>query len=155
MFQQGLFKFQTIVRTNKNKKCSLKKVNSLAICGHLFLLLLSFKKRGHQQDRWHLSLIRKLDLNKESWILGQVLTLVMGLKVSQFFYLGLHFLISQIKGFGWISNFPTSFSFGHVILIKINRNPDVNGINKLPLRMKQDWDSGTLSPFCPLFWLPE
>lgn len=156
MFQQGLFKFQTMVRTNKNKKYSLKQVNSLAICGHLFLLLLSFKKRGYQQDRWHLSLIRKLDLDKESWILGQVLSLVMGLRVNQFFYLGLHFLISQIKEFGWISNFPTSFSFGHVILIKIHRNPGCKRHKQVASQNKAGLELWyfvcILSPF---FWLPE
>lgn len=75
----------------------------------------------------------------------------MGLRVSRFFYLGLHFLISQIKGFGWISNFPTSFSFGHVILIKIHRNPgckrhkQVASQNEAGLGL---WESvSILSPF--------
>lgn len=36
MFQQGLFKFQTIIRTNKNKKYSLKKVNSLFVATYYF-----------------------------------------------------------------------------------------------------------------------
>lgn len=135
----------------------MKRVRSLAIhkspafsgVGHLRKEFI-----GHQNHRAWFT-IKKLKYELKSWILAQVLTLHMCLRVSQLFSFHLHFLILQIKVLGKMSDFLNSFSFQCVILIKIQRYSIFKRYKRVAIQNEAGLGSGTLLPFCPLCQLPE